>query len=320
MTPTKKSAVLYLDGEYNQVKVVMEGGAGQFAKEASIILFKLPASCSKTIQPNDVMKSYMILHKFFRSEQFRTFNLATAARPPYMPDVMQILGPIPKSSRDTFERYFLSLPYSFDTAFSTSTVSSGYTKTGVGWPPSVSRILQNFPSIENNFSDAEKDIIVERTYEVAQQGMELTMEGKGGTVSDITMEDKLAEFFGPVHNNSGRSTTDQVLNQWKATILTDENTIQQQRLVADEKEVAAQRSKEKRIAAQLAKDQKSAGARQKCDGKVVLMCLKDEIKKEVGTNRCDWWVCPVAKCNVAFCGSCSLNLQDLHLKSHQTKT
>lgn len=129
-----------------------------------------------------------------------------------------------------------------------------------------------------------------------------------------------------MHNNSGRSTTEQVLKQWKATILTDPGTIERQHLAAMGKEEEAIRAKEKRDAAAETKKLKEAGARRKCDGKVVLCCLKDELKMNVdsklkgkGSSLCDWWVCPVRGCNAAFCSSCTAVIRAIHEQFHKKK-
>ena len=282
-----KTAVLFLDGEYNQIK---DGGAGQYARENNMILFKFAASCSKTQQPNDVMKSFMILHKFFRSQQFKNFDVTTALRPAYLVDLQKILAPVPKASRDTFVRYFLSLPFVFDNAFFKSTIMNGYTKTGVGWPFTVDRILRNCPNIESKYA-AEMESIKNHIYEIAATGMQFTAVGQGGTILDETMEEHRAEYFGPVHNNSGNRTTEQVLNQWKATILTDEGTIQRQREAMIIKEAAAVRAQIKREQTAKAKENKQATTRVKCGGKIALLCVREEFKEVLDKRQpTTWWI------------------------------
>lgn len=62
-------AVLTFDGEYHQVDQVMKNhlGVRDAIDEAGLVIIKLPASCSSTLQPCDVMVLFMALKKALKA-------------------------------------------------------------------------------------------------------------------------------------------------------------------------------------------------------------------------------------------------------------
>jgi hypothetical protein len=143
-----KKALLLLDGEYNQVKMSMEAnGFGTRCDEFDVLLMKLAASCSKTQQPNDVMKTFAILHLFFCSNNFRHLDVKKYRRPRYMEQVDKILSSIPGASRNLFSKYFTILDLIAGDAFKPSVIVKGWDVAGANPPPDVEWILSNCPKV-----------------------------------------------------------------------------------------------------------------------------------------------------------------------------
>ncbi|KAJ1437692.1 hypothetical protein B484DRAFT_416460, partial [Ochromonadaceae sp. CCMP2298] len=126
-----RKAMLLLDGEYNQIKMSMEeGGFGAQCRQDDVLLMKLAASCSKTQQPNDVMKAFAILHAFFCSEKFRHLNVTNMRRPAYMDQISSITREVPPASRALFHKYFMILDAIAGDAFKPSIIIKGWTAAG----------------------------------------------------------------------------------------------------------------------------------------------------------------------------------------------
>jgi hypothetical protein len=315
-----RPAVLFLDGEYSQIHIAMDG-IGKAARCNNIWLFKFASSCSKTQQPNDVMKSFMVLHQFFRSYKFQgPLDPTQMVLPVGWTKIQQALKPIAASSRATFENYFRRLPYALDTAFSTSTVSQGYVKSGVGWPFNVARVLRNCPLIECHVKDDRFRTLCERIYDIAERGMTYHEAGDGGTVPDEVMEESVEEFFGPVHNNSGKATTDQPLVQWKAVLLNDEGTIATHAEVQRLKHAAEREARARKEAAAAHRAaRREHGTLKRCDGHATLMCNNQTPRALLyGTNPGDWFKCDIRSCKSAFCPSCRVHLMTMHLRCHES--
>lgn len=182
-----RKILLMLHGEFNKVDDILNNGIGLRAKLSTADIMKLAAACSKTQQANDVMKAFLILHAYFRSNQFYTYDLTKGATPVYMKDIMTMMAPIPKASRDVFQRYFHALEHIVNSAYSTTNILHGYEKCGMAFPPSVDTILKNCPSLDNLFTD-EYAVVRDAVFEIAIEGMVFSAQGEGGTINDATME------------------------------------------------------------------------------------------------------------------------------------
>ncbi len=121
--PSLPLAVLFIDGEGPHVKFLLENSE-VFTEEDNILVIKLPAACSKTQQPNDVMKSYQVLHQYFRSRKYKRLNFDDIAQPPYVRHViahMQNAG-MDGSSVDTYAKFFSRVQIILSSAYTMSTV------------------------------------------------------------------------------------------------------------------------------------------------------------------------------------------------------
>ncbi len=129
MNHPKYRKMLAMDGEREHLKVVMkmynnsskryEWGIARWDDPSAIALdvdepdeewmrnklllnaelLKFSASCSKTMQPCDVMVGFLVAHQFFKTDQFRLFDHEKVAPPAYFPAVEKILGVIDAASR-----------------------------------------------------------------------------------------------------------------------------------------------------------------------------------------------------------------------------
>lgn len=313
-----RKCLLMLDGELNQIRVVLEDGAGLRAKNANILLMKLAAACSKTTQANDVMRAFLILHSYFSSESFYSLDMESIALPDYYDFVEELLAPIPAASRSTYLRYFAVLPHGLSNAFTSNNIVTGYTKSGTGAPPNPRRILTNCPSIVANLTPAEVDTLVQRAYEVAQAAI---LDGYVGSQSDAYLEEKFGDLLGPVQN-MGKDSKSKVVNQWRATLLTDDTTtseLKSRAEMADAEKRAAAEKKAALEAAQAAQAviKENGGKVTTCDMKPINGCkaVIDESALLSGTT--NWWRCTHNKrCKRTFCRDCSVLFAAMHAGSH----
>jgi hypothetical protein len=123
---TLKRVILFLDGEYNQTYVLMNDvKIDNLIKSYGYELMKLAAACSKTQQPNDKMRSFMILHQLYRSTKYLNMVMSHVVRPSSMDPVDIILGNVTTSSKRTFSTLSLIL----STAYTESIILDGWRKT-----------------------------------------------------------------------------------------------------------------------------------------------------------------------------------------------
>jgi hypothetical protein len=67
---------------------------------------KLSASCSKTLQPSDVMSGFLNIHQFLNGAQFRKFDPFKMHPPAEWEMVETILKHVPVASREAFKRFY----------------------------------------------------------------------------------------------------------------------------------------------------------------------------------------------------------------------
>lgn len=176
----------------------------------------------------------------------------------------------------------------------------------------------NCPSICANLTPAEMDALEARVYEVAQAAI---LDGHIGSQSDAYLEEKFADLLGPVHNQ-GKDSKDKVVNQWRATLLTDDTTTDELKtraaVAAAEKEAAVQKkiAQEAAQAAQAA-IRETGGKVVSCDMKPINGCkaVIDETILLAGAS--NWWRCTHNKrCKRTFCSECAVAFAALHTSSH----
>lgn len=230
-----KRVILLLDGETNNLASLMREFVDLgYNADDMIELIKLSAACSKTIQPNDKMKGFMILHQFYLSQKFKRMSLDDCQPPAFYSKVMKIIAGVPASSRRVFEKYFTTLELIVSTAFTVSNCQRGWQQTGI-WPFNVRAIMANWPkwgSLEPIAQDDLLKLVVDLALE----------QGPLGHTSDVSMEQKLGHILGPIGVNDNadeeedvthpppkvRATSDKPLNQWRTTVLSNPGIRQMQ--------------------------------------------------------------------------------------------
>lgn len=151
--------------------------------------------------------------------------------------------------------------------------------------------------------------LVDRTYHVAVA----VLEGRTGTLSDELLQHHFEEFVGALGADK-KETTDKVLNQWRATLLTDST-------IDDELQRRAAAAQEERVEAEKRKAAKEASAAIKrtrakvitCDAKGITNCK--EVISELNLTGSAWWSCPTCK-KKHFCNQCDGVFSALHSNSH----
>jgi len=195
---------------------------------------KLSASCSKTLQPSDVMSGFLNIHQFLNSAQFRLFDPSKMPLPSEWTVVENIMrGKVQAASRDTFKRFFYAKDYLIDTCLNKSNILQGYLKTGFnridgGAGPDYVKILKCCPTIVDKCppNKADADLyyagLLGKCHTIAQ---EISRDPYScGTPDDGRMEEAFAEQFGRVHigTNEHKSSHSRVTElefiRWRATV------------------------------------------------------------------------------------------------------
>ena len=163
-----KLIILYLDGEFNNLNtlVVM---AADYTSEQLIEIIKLAAACSKTQQPADVMKTFLLLHQFYYGEQFLNFDINSKDfnLPEFMHLVEEIIKPCDAADKEIFRKYFATLEHVRDFAVNPNVIKRGWAN-GL-WPPSPRRIMALWEPNWIKFTPLEQDYVLECVQLVANQ-------------------------------------------------------------------------------------------------------------------------------------------------------
>lgn len=148
------------------------------------------------------------------------------------------------------------------------------------------------------------------------------LDGHVGSQTDAYLQDKFSDLLGAVPNN-GKDAKGKVLNQWRATLLTDDSTTAELKARAEKAAADKKAAEVKRIALEAAHIAQAAIADQggkviSCDGKVINGC-KEVISEDellAGGVGCVWWRCSRnKKCKRAFCGTCAVQFAHVHQNS-----
>ncbi|KAJ1434661.1 hypothetical protein B484DRAFT_473356 [Ochromonadaceae sp. CCMP2298] len=322
-----RQALLLLDGELNQIKgLTGPHGLMYEALERAIRAAKLAAACSKTTQPADVMKGFMIFHQFLSGNMFRHLDQDALQRPAYMQQVMQLITPIDPASRRLYEKYFLTLSWIVSQAYTMSHVSHGWDQAGVGFPPDVDKILTNCPTIAA-LPGPDFQRVRKACFEFARFGLEHSDKLEGATISDAVMEARLGDLLGPAGTatKSNKAMEERGLIHQRATILENCGILRQEMQRAELREQAQEQKRADAEELELRRRERAAA---KTDKTSTRTC-SGHAKNIIALNRLqgdpqladpspspgqDWWVCPKAKCKVAFCGACLTLLRKIHLE------
>jgi len=127
----KLRILLTVDGEYQQLSALIE----YFSQSSEVLgpakaieLIKFSASCSKTMQPADVSKSFMV----FKSVAKKLTFSKVVDEPVYMQKVREvILSPLAAASRRTYAQFLAHAPAFLSTAFTIPIVTAGWQRAGL---------------------------------------------------------------------------------------------------------------------------------------------------------------------------------------------
>ncbi len=221
--PPLPLVVLFIDGEGPHVKFLLEYPE-IFSEEDNILVIKLPAACSKTQQPNDVMKSYQVLHQYFRSRKYKKLDLDNIVLAPYVQHViahMQGAG-MDGSSVDTYTKFFSRIKMILSSAFTMSTILHGWKLTGLGGCPQgydPKQIMSNWPGY-TKLDEPKRAEVLGKVRELADEINNGSIE-YSGEILDSVMNDKLQDIIGIVNAEGRRSSSERnerhiCVNQWRA--------------------------------------------------------------------------------------------------------
>jgi hypothetical protein len=326
-----RKAMLLLDGEYNQIKMSMEeGGFGAQCRQDDVLLMKLAASCSKTQQPNDVMKAFAILHAFFCSEKFRHLKVTNMRRPAYMDQISSITREVPPASRALFHKYFMILDAIAGDAFKPSIIIKGWTAAGVNPPPDVDRILRNCPRIEDRLTRQQYDEVLGHVYSLAREGLQALefAEEMSGTMTDAQMEYYMEPYFGSAKdqlrgNRKVNDTTDLAFGRWRCALMNTDGPLEEMKRRATEREQAEDDKQERlRVAAEL-RQARLDGRNTLCACSQIFGCKARERASDLDTPEgmaaLGWGRCTVGNCKKPFCPH-HQQVLDMHIaQSHPAR-
>lgn len=302
---------LSFDGDFPQIEASFVAGL-EVARELKIDLQKFPGGTSLMYQPNDVMRSHSMIHRYVQSERFSSFCEHEMCDPKWLPDVEEMIQPIDKASRDSFLNFFRQLPEILDHAFQLKIIKSGWRSSGL-MPLDHEAMLKKCAKWDKLHLH-ERDTILKAIPHIVREAR------LQGFVSDATMKELIPDInLTDVTNMDGRP-----INQQRALWLNGEGVLEMRRLQEAHRKQQATSTAEKQRSKRIQKSTKALAsavqmikcAFSKSDG--YIRCEGNrckEIRRYVSKQGHDdgWRGCPIANCKRFFCGKASCQSQ---LRSH----
>lgn len=218
--------LLTLDGELPQVNAYLDAPEVYF--ENGISVFKFSAACSKKQQPNDCMKSFQIVKKYYRSRKSKIVNEKNVQYADYVVLVKNHLekAGIDKNSVETFVRFVGQLPTVLSSAFSIHNIQDGWAISGLGGPQGFDcrKIMSQWTGW-NNLNLEEQNLVVEKIHKIATKICDNVENPYNGEVLDSVMEAELKDLLGRA-NPAQRQTDSEgdangiCVSLWRSLLLT----------------------------------------------------------------------------------------------------
>lgn len=220
-TASEVPYLITLDGEYDQVKLFLQEN-GILAANKDMGLLKLPAACSASLQANDVMAAFAILHKYLASVHFKFSSPTPAMEPSYMPKVRKILEGT--HQEEAFLKFLEHLPNLLSVAYSRKNVIEGYEKTGlVGKRGLDMRAMFSQCPRWNKLVPREQDEVIRLTAELTHEIQTGKIQNYMGMVPELTLQEKFRALLGTPaasrNNNSAISSTSTAVSLWRAVLM-----------------------------------------------------------------------------------------------------
>ena len=173
-----------------------------YSEEDCIILIKWAAACSKTTQPADVMKSFLIIRQFLAGRKFQ-YSCAddSVPRPAWMGTVERILQPMPAASRRVFLKFFHHLPNIAGSAYTPAICAAGFSIPGI-YGLNIKQAMNMYPGWEI-LGEADQNYVLEQIVEMS------ILQGHDGTTLDDLMVSRLGHIFGSIECSTGEQCDDE---------------------------------------------------------------------------------------------------------------
>jgi hypothetical protein len=291
--------LLTLDGDHPQIEAIFNAVLST-ARTESIELLKFPGGSSLQFQPNDLMKSHVIIHQYVKSVQYR--ELERFQDPYWMPCLEAILAPhkIDKASVDCFTAFFRQLPTIISKSFTHSTITAGWAMSGI-CPLDTDKIMEKCVKYAN-LNEEERVRCKEALPRLVEKSR-LT-----GMCKDID----IAELLGDIVHTEITNMDVRVLNQQRSLWLNQEGVLDYRRFLHAEKERIAAQTAERAAVNELKKlekkriqDAQAAQYTPHVDATVKSICFNDSCAKAgmyrdlILESDDQWRGCPF--CDEWFC-------------------
>ena len=223
--------IVLFDGELNNLDTLLSHTEEEL-EVLKIILIKLAAACSKTTQPNDLMKMFMNFHKWYSGEEFQNLNTQTYAyKPDYTDFIAAKLNALTPARRAMYMKHFISLPHAISCSIHVNDVQRGFYDAGI-YPPSPERMMERW-CYWDNLTAKEKEYVLDAVKLIAAQMLGSSDDERffdfygisvPGTTCDSYMELLLSPIFGEILRKAKdkKEMTQYVLNRWRWTYITKE--------------------------------------------------------------------------------------------------
>lgn len=218
-------SVLFIDGESTQVNFLMEL-TDSFNESDNIVVLKLPAACSKTQQPNDVMKGFQIIHGYLSSSKYKVLDPTQLQPEEDIVDVIDHMkaNGMDASSLESFEKFFRVIESVVSSAYTKSNIQSGWELTGLGGTHGVNMetIMSKWPGWAD-LEEPQRAEVLTKISEIAEEIIDGS-DAAIGEIYDSVMEANLKDILGTA-NPQGRRSSSEVnekhicVNQWRAVFL-----------------------------------------------------------------------------------------------------
>ncbi len=305
-TNSNHRMVLTLDGDYPQVETIL---TEHVFNDDAIEFWKFAGACSLSMQPNDLMASFMLLR---RAIQKFPYEDAVPFIPHYVTRIVGLLGTIgmDKKSKDTYAKYFARIHAIESIAFSAMVLRDGWTKSGI--VPFCLDTLLGQCAHWLKLTDVQKDIVI--------GGIEVL--SRDTEFNGIVDESKLAALIQQTRPDLATEIMllkDKVVNQQRSVWLNKPDVIMKR---AEQKELQRQGLREKEEAKRIAEQKKEAVNAAKLaqdagyihvggiiqEGQICMIATCRAVYTTVTKNKnpwkycgiCKYWFCPKQGCSKGY--------------------
>lgn len=274
-------SLLCYDGDYPQIEATFMNLIN-VANQLNIELLKFPASTTMLYQPNDLMRSHCLIHKYVRSSKYVAGDIAGQIIPLWMDraEVAMKRNGIAAASLKTFKKFLFHITAIIGSAFTRTNIISGWESSGI-YPLDHLKTLNKIRVWETLDNSTANTVLMAIDALIEDAKVD-------GVVTDEQIRDKLGDA--PLFNQAISSTA---INAQRALWMNKEGVLllrAQQEQARREKELQAEAAQQRKAQKQAAQQLRNEAIAASVEG-ILVSEEPDAIREN------NLIICARTKCN-----------------------